>query len=248
MVDGPTIGSVIFMTVRPVALKNRLWCVRCLALVALSLMFLGPARAQNTPAKTTLVVNGRATEVAVVQIDGHSYIDVDALARIMNATVKFDAGRVLLTAPATASGLQPERATVGLSKGFSKAGIAQLAEMREWKAAIASVIRSGVAEGTWLGPLLHDYRVRAEASLGQTSLAAKTESDQKALQLLKNQFTNMGEWDGKTQASVHSLNAEQSISPANTANDPLLAKISECGNFLNAMLVDGEFTDNASCH
>ena len=119
---------------------------------------------------------------------------------------------------------------------------------REWKGAIASVIRSGVAAGNWLGPLLHDHRARAEASLGQTSLAAKTESDQKALQLLKNELSSLGEWDSNTQAMIHSLNAEQSVNPAATQNDPLLAKISECDNFLSAMLVDGEFADNPSCH
>jgi hypothetical protein len=227
---------------------NQHWCVRSIALVAFSLTLSGMPWAQNAPAKKILVVNGRATEVAVAEIDGQSYIEVDAFARIINGAVKFETGRVLLTVPSLASAVKTENTATGLSKAFSKAGISQLAEMREWKAAIASVIRSGVAEGNWLGPLLHDHRVRAEASLGQTSLAARTESDQKALQLLKNQFTSMGEWDGNTQVSVHSLNAESSISPAAAANDPLLAKISECGNFLNAMLVDGEFSDNPSCH
>jgi hypothetical protein len=194
------------------------------------------------------VVNGRTAEAAVVQIDGHSYVDVDALARIMNAAVSFEAGRVILKVPAAEGGTKPERIAPGLSKDFAKAGISQLAEMREWKAAIASAIRSGVAEGNWLAPLLRDHRARAEASLGQTSLAAKTESDHKALQLLKNELTNLGEWDSNAQATIHSLNAEQSVNPVATQNDPLLAKISECGNFLSAMLVDGEFADSPSCH
>jgi hypothetical protein len=47
---------------------------------------------------------------------------------------------------------------------------------------------------------------------------------------------------------VHSLNVEKSVNPVAAQNDPLLAKISECGNFLNAMLVDGEFADSPSCH
>jgi hypothetical protein len=79
------------------------------------------------------------------QIDRHSYVDVD--------------GRVILTFPATEAGAKPERTAPGLSKDFSKAGISQLAEMREWKGAIASVIRSGVAEGNWLVPLLREHRV-----------------------------------------------------------------------------------------
>lgn len=211
-------------------------------------MFAGAAFAQNAPAKKTLVVNGRTADAAVIEIDGHSYVDVDTFARMINAAVKFEPGRVILTVPAAAAGAKPERTAPGLSKDFSKAGISQLAEMLEWKAAIASVIRSGVAEGNWLVPLLRDHRVRAEASLSQTSLAAKTDSDQKALQLLKNEHTNLGEWDSNTQATIHSLNAEKSVNPVAAQNDPLLAKISECGNFLSAMLVDGEFADNPSCH
>lgn len=211
-------------------------------------MFAGAAFAQKAPEKKTLVVNGRAAAGAVVQIDGHSYMDVDTFARIMNATVSYEPGRVNLTVPLAEAGAKPEGTAPGLSKDFAKAGISQLAEMREWKAAIASAIRSGVAEGNWLGPWLNDFRVRAEGSLSQTSLAAKTESDQKALQLLKNEFTNLGEWDTKTRATIHSLNAEQSINPAAVQNDPLPAKISECANFLTAMLVSGEFADSPSCH
>jgi hypothetical protein len=229
-------------------IMSRRLCFRSLTALALSLTFAGAALAQNEPAKKTLVVNGRTVNGAVVQIEGHSYVDVDTFARIMNAAVRFEPGRVILTLPAPQAGSKPERTAPGLSKDFSKAGISQLAEMREWKAAIASVIRSGVAAGTWLGPLLHEHRARAEASLGQTSLAAKTESDQKALQLLKNELAGLGEWDSNTQATIHSLNAEQSVNPAATQNDPLLAKISECGNFLSAMLVDGEFADSPSCH
>jgi len=215
---------------------------------ALSLMFVGATFAQSAPAKKALVVNGRTADAAIIEIDGHSYMDVVTFARMMNAAVKFEPGRVTLTVPTAEAGAIPERTVPGLSKNFSKAGISLLAEMREWKAAIASVIKSGVAEGNWLVPLLYDHRVRAEASLSQTSLAAKTESDQKALQLLKNEHTNLGEWDSNTQATIHSLNAEKSVDPVAAQNDPLLAKISECGNFLSAMLVDGEFADSPSCH
>jgi hypothetical protein len=214
----------------------------------LFLILVAATFAQNEPEKKILVVNGRTADGMVVQIDGHSYIDVDTLARIMNAAVSFEPGRVILTVPAAETVAKTERTAHEFSKDFAMAGISQLAEMREWKSAIASAIRSGVAAGNWLGPWLHDHRFRAEGSLSQTSLAAKTESDHKALQLLKNEFTNLGEWDNNTQATIHSLNAEQTINPAVAQNDPLLAKISECGNFLDAMLVAGEFADSPSCH
>jgi hypothetical protein len=216
--------------------------------VALSLILAGAALAQKTPAKTILVVNGHTAEGAVVQINGHPYVDVNALARMMNAVVNLEPGRVIVTIPALEPGSRPDQPAAGLSKDFAKAGISQLAAMWEWKGAIASAIRSGVAGGSWLAPWLQDHRVRAEGSLSQASLAAKTESDQKALQLLKNQLATLGEWDSTTQATIHSLNGEQTVNPTVAQNDPLLTKISACGNFLNAMLVSGEFVDNPSCH
>jgi hypothetical protein len=221
---------------------------RLLTAVVLSLIFAGTAFGQNVPQKKTLVVNGRAAEGAVLQLDGHAYVDLDALARIMNATAKFETGRVILTVAAAEPDAKSARAAPGLSKGFAVTAVSQLAEMREWKAAIASAIRSGVAGGNWLAPWLHEYRLRAEGKLSQTSLAAKTESDQQALQLLKSDLANLGTWDSNTQATILSLNGEQTVNPAVAQNDPLLAKISECGHFLDAMLVGGEFADDPSCH
>jgi len=202
--------------------------LRSLMALALSLTFAGATFAQNAPEKKTLVVNGRTAEGAVVQIDGHSYVDVDTFAQLTNAAVSFDPGRVTLTIAPAEAGTQPERTATGLSKDFAKAGVAQMAEMWEWKGAIASAIRSGVAAGNWLGPWLQDHRVRAERSLSQTSLAAKTESDQKALQLLSNELTNLGEWDSNTQATINSLNAEQAVNPPAVQDNPLLTKITEC--------------------
>jgi hypothetical protein len=204
--------------------------------------------AQNALQKKTLVVNGRTADGAVVQIDGHSYVDVQTLAQILNAAVSLEPGRVILTSATSETGTKAGHIAPGLSKEFARAGISALAEMREWKGAISSAIRSGVAGGNWLAPLLHDHRVRAEESMGQASVAATTDSDKLALQLLKSELTNLGQWDTSAQATILSLNAEQNLNPAAAQNDPLLAKISECGKFLNAMLVGGEFADSPTCH
>ena len=225
---------------------NKLSCFLCVS--ALSLLFAASVVAQNQPQKMTLVMNGIANDGAVAQIDGRSYVDVETLARILNAKLSFQPGRVTLTGPAAETIAKPERLTQEFSKEFARAGIAQLAEMREWKGAISSAIRSGVAGGNWLAPLLKEHRARAAEGLSQASVAAKTDSDLKALELLKREFTNLGEWDNESQATIQSLNAEKSLNPPAAQNDPLLAKISECGSFLNAMLVGGEFTDNTSCH
>ena len=80
---------------------------------------------------------------------------------------ELEPGRIVLTAPTAEAGAKPERTAPGLSKDFARAGISELAEMWEWKGAIASAIRSGVAAGNWLGPWLQDHRVRAEGSLNR---------------------------------------------------------------------------------
>jgi hypothetical protein len=222
---------------------------RCLSIASLtSLMFAASAMAQNPTQAKALVMNGRTTDRAVVQIDGHSYVAVETLAQILGAAVRLEPGRVVLTSAASETGDKTAHAAPGLSKEFARAGISQLAEMREWKGAISSAIRSGVAGGNWLAPLLHEHQVRAEASLGQASVAATTDSDKLALQLLRGEFTNLEQWDSNAQATILSLNAEQNLNPVAAQNDPLLAKISECGSFLNAMLVGGEFADSPSCH
>ena len=142
-------------------IMGKLLWFRSLAALALSLMLAGAGFAQNAPEKKTLVVNGRAAEGAAVQIDGHSYVNVETLAQMMNAGVSFAPGRIILTVPAAEAVARPERIAPGFSKDFAMTSVSQLADMREWRSAIASAIRFGIAAGTWLGPWLHDHRVRA---------------------------------------------------------------------------------------
>ena len=224
--------------------------VSCCRITALALLVCLPGLlvGQATQKKKTLVVNGRSAAGAVLQVDGHSYVDIETLAQMTNASLSIQPHRITLTMPVSNANLRSAKAANEMSKDFVRTGIAQLAEMREWKGAIAGVIRQGLPAGTWLGPFLQDYRSRAERSLEQTSVAATMGPDQQALQLLKNEFANLRAWDTQTQAAIQVLNAEQTVNPNAKQDDPLLAKISECGNFLNGMMVSREFADNASCH
>ncbi len=209
----------------------------------------GLSAAQAAAPTKTLVVNGHSTPGAVVQVNGKSYVDVEAFAQAVDATVRFEANKVILTmAASTPTAAQPAQKPVGLSREFSQAAIAALSDMREWRGGIASALRFGVAAGNWLGPWLQDYQVKAQKSLDQASLAAKTESDQKAAELLRNELTNVRQWDGQAQATIQSLNAEPSINPSSTESDPLRLKIADCSTFLVTMLVSGEYADNANCH
>jgi hypothetical protein len=221
---------------------------RAFAVVALCVLYALALCAQTATDRKTLVVNGHTVDGAVAQIDGRSYVDVESFARAMNATVSFEPGRVVLKVPASVSAASPDHVAPVLSRDFARSGISFLAEASEWKAAIESAIRSGVAGGNWLGPWLHDHRVRAEASLNQVSLAVRTEADQKALQLLRSEFARLGELDSNTQATIQSLNAEKAVNPSAAKNDPLLTQIHDCSTFLDVMLVSGEFSDSPSCH
>jgi len=80
------------------------------------------------------------------------------------------------------------------------------------------------------------------------AVSATTAGDHLALQLLDNQFGSLSDWSANVVSTRQSLNATNTVNPNVTQNDPMLAKISECGRFLNSMLVSGIYADNSSCH
>jgi hypothetical protein len=84
---------------------NFRFCVR----LGFFLAFAGSLSAQSTPNKT-LVVNGKSVEATVLQIGGHSYIDVESLAQVTNGTVFIEPNRVVLTIPTAKSAAAPRAA------------------------------------------------------------------------------------------------------------------------------------------
>ncbi len=217
-------------------LQHILWC-------SLVLSFTGTLFAQGLPERN-LVVNGTVSG-KVVQIDGRSYVTLETLAQITRAAVSEEPDKVVLTIPGPSSAATLPPATPGLSKGFAAAAIAALADMREWKGAIAASITYGApVVGTW--PT--DYRDRAEDAVTQAKIAASTSEDEDALPLLQNEFTKLKDWAANVISARQSLNASRSVDPNALQNDAALAKIVDCGQFLNAMIVSGRFADKASCH
>lgn len=65
----------------------------------------------QTISNKTLVVNGKSGEATVLLIDGHSYIDVEAVALLSNGTVFIEPNRVVLTMPASNSTAAPATKT-----------------------------------------------------------------------------------------------------------------------------------------
>ena len=76
--------------------KRRQWKAIFLSGIVLSLA--GVIVAQ-TAANKTLVVNGTSAGSAVREIDGHTYVEIEALARVTNGVVTIEPTRVLLSIP-----------------------------------------------------------------------------------------------------------------------------------------------------
>jgi hypothetical protein len=220
-------------------------------LFAFILIFAGILLAQNPPDRP-LIVNGKSAG-AVLETSGHVYVDVETVAQFTNGSLTFEPDRIVLTIPAAGSSAAtstgatapPPAPSAGLSRTFASQAIAALAEMREWRGAIGTILTFGQqVVGTWP----QDYHDRVEADLAQVAVAASTPADQDALQLLQNEFSNLTRWANEVVATRQGLNATNTVRPDVMQNDPTLAKIAECGRFLNSMLVSGLFADHQSCH
>lgn len=245
--------------------------LRAILSFGLLLVVAGALLAQDAPEQgaaqksaKTFVVNGKTVDAQVVDIDGRSYVDVDSLtqiALITNGSITVEPNRIVMTIPAPASNTAvtppgtaaatapanttPPPAVQGLSKEFVTVAIGDLAEMREWRGAIATMITYGLAVSESWASGYHD---RAQDSLTQATLTAATDDDRQALGLLQNEFNILAQWSSDALAQRQALNGAKTIDPNSLQNDQTLAKINTCGEFLSSMLLSGMFSDNASCH
>lgn len=199
--------------------------------------------------KGTLHVSGQPGQVPVLQLNGRSYVDIEALARLTNGSLHFNGDQITLTLPASA-GTTPTTATPaspaanpGFSKEFIKAGIEEMTVIREWRSALVSAVQNGF-------PLKKDdivasFQGQATANLRLTSVAALTDSDRNAYQLISNVFDNMQKLSNKVLAARKNMNY---ISADSLKNDPLFQQILNCTRSLASMASSGQFQDDGSCH
>lgn len=214
--------------------------------------------AQAAQVNRTLIVNGQAAQVTVVQINGRSYADLEALAQAANGLLAIQGNQIMLTLPGASNGsttspsptngpaaaaAAPSNppATLGLSKGFRTAAIEAMSVVREWHSALANAIRNGFPiNGGWLS----GYRSQAVEALRLTSVAVSTDSDRNAFQLLTNGFNFMDQLSNQYLAARQSLNY---IFPDALKNDPLDQKLLNCGHSVASMVASGQFVDDGSC-
>jgi hypothetical protein len=210
-------------------------------LVALLLFIPAIALSQNAVQTGTLIVNGQSAGVPVIQMNGRSYVELEGLARAVNGSLSFHGSRTTLTLPG-ASATPPPASHAGFSKAFLRAGIEQMATIREWHSALATAIQSGIpVTADWLGA----YRAQATTNLNLASLAASTDSDHSGYQLLSTEFQNMGSLSDKYIAKRANLDF---VAPDALQNDDLNQRIVACGHSLASIAASGQFVDDGSCH
>ena len=78
-----------------IAMREKLFKA-VLMLVAL-MVLPGLSWSQDAQQNLTLVVTGQPGQIPIVQMNGQSYVDVDALARLTNSSVSFKGNQVILT-------------------------------------------------------------------------------------------------------------------------------------------------------
>jgi hypothetical protein len=202
-------------------------------------------RAAQAP--QTLIVNGQPTQISVVQMNGHSYVDLEALVRAVNGSLSFNGNQITLTFPGTGSTPAPAPASANLaansdfSKGFMRAGIEQMTIIREWRTALANAIQNGFPiTDDWLSA----YRSQATTALRLSFVAISTDSDRNAYRLLNTEFENMKLLSNNYVALRQSM---QFIAPDSLTSDPLNQKILDCAHSLAAMAANGQFVEDGSC-
>jgi len=186
-----------------------------------------------------LAVSGHAGSVPVTQVNGKNYVEVEALAQLVSGSLSFHGNQMTLTLDG--NGAPPKEKEVGLSKDFLRAGIEEMSTIREWHGALTTAIENQV-------PVIQDvmgpYETSATRNLRLAQVAATTDADHKAAQLITNEFQKMKQLSDSylaKRAAVTYINADALA--ADVLNQSLIA----CGKSLGAMAASGQFVDDGTC-
>jgi hypothetical protein len=212
-------------------------------MLALLLILPGLALSQAAQQNLTFLVNGQPGQAAVVQMNGRSFVDIESLVRIVNGSLRFKENQIILTLPApTTNAPSAQAEPPAFSKDFLRAGIEEMAAIREWRSVLTNSVQHGypVAED-WLS----DYRGQAAKNLTLASVAASTDYDRGALKLLTSEFDNMD----KLSNNILAIRKSRDYLPPDALNDdPLNQRILTCAHSLASMVASGKFEDDGTCY
>jgi hypothetical protein len=223
---------------RPMRARVILLCVLILPALALP---------QTVQSNGKLTVSGQPGEASITQINGRSYVDIEALARLTKASLSFNGPQITLTpAPSapvrsTAGPSESHPANPGFSKVFVKAGIEEMAVIREWRSALLNAVQNGYPV---TDVVVAGFQSQATTNLSLASVAASTDSDHQAFQLLSNEFDNMQSLSNKIVAARENMSY---VAPNALKNDPLYQQVLDCARSLASMASNGQFVDDGSC-
>jgi hypothetical protein len=219
-------------------MRNRVFFAWLLAASLVAWPLLASPQSGHQKQKRTLIVNDQSGRAPVIEADGHTYVDLEALARIANGSLVFQDDQIVLTIPASST--EPA-ADSAFSKSFMRAAIEELSLIREWRNALKNAIeRSYPINDDWLSL----YREQAADGLRRASVEATTDADRSALELFTNEFNNMEELAGKY---LEKSEAVEYTPPDAVKDDPMYQRILTCARSLASMISNGQFEDNGSC-
>jgi hypothetical protein len=223
---------------------GREWAILAVGVVAGLVVVPGMVLSQGVEESRTIVIAGQAGQAAVVRMQGKSYVELEALARLTHGTLSFSGNQVTLTLPAvganTATTIAGDKSD--FSKEFLRAGIEEMAMIREWRTALTNAVQNGIPIGD---DLMAIYRGPALTNLRLAAVAASTDPDRSAYQLLSNEYDNMKKLSDRF---VAAHTAQQYMPPDSLKDDALNLQILNCARSLATMAASGKFADDGSCH
>jgi hypothetical protein len=221
----------------------RAWSIGAAAGVVAGLMVVpGMVLSQGVEESRNLVIAGQAGQVPVVRMQGKSYVELEALARLTHGSLSFNGNQVTLTLPGTNTATTIAGDKSEFSKEFLRAGIEEMTMIREWRIVLTNAVQNGIPIGDdWMAI----YRGPALRNLRLASVAASTDSDRSAYQLLSNEYDNMKKLSDRF---VAAHTAQDYLPPDSLKSDPLNEQILGCARSLAAMAASGQFVDDGSCH
>ena len=206
------------------------------------------AGAQAAQQAGTLAIAGQQDQAALVRINGKAYVDIESLARITHGSIKFQGSQMILTLPALGAAGETAPPAIAspvrphLSENYLAAQVGATAAIREWRAALVHAVENNA-------PVTEDWTSKlrrvAESQVQLAVAAATTDQDQRATNLLRNEFDNLEQLNDQF-VSMH--NTVSNIPPDAFKDNALDAKIVGCEGALTAMSASKQFQDEATCH
>ncbi len=211
---------------------RNVWWIVALAMIV-------PVLAMSQGKILRMAVSGYTGSAPVTQINGKNYVEVEALAQLVSGSLSFHGNQMTLTL--TGNEAAPAEDKVGLSKDFLRAGIEELSTIREWHSALTTAIENQFpVTREVLGP----YETSATKNLRLAQVAATTDADRKAAQLITNEYQKMKQLNDSFLAK---RTAATYINADALTNDTLDQSVIACGRSLGAMAASGQFTDDGTC-